>query len=420
MQNTQILSTQPALPDSAPPEGSARSVRAAAGGGPGGQPPRGRALVFDACQVGVVLRAVLFVELVLGVGAMFGSNSPVEWLASLALLTGGALPATLVWLITACSLKTVLQRLSMVQQYAAGVVLGALAGAYACAMLALVGISASPPWLASAATGALLAAMLVAALVLRARGRTPAATTARLTELQSRIRPHFLFNTLNSAIALVREEPAKAESLLEDLSDLFRHALIEQGESVTLAEEITLARRYLAIEQVRFGERLQVQWNLDPRTDSARLPPLLLQPLVENAVKHGVEPSARGGRLRVLTELRGSRVVVRITNTLPPKEGKNGKGEEHSTKGHGIALANVRARLALLHDVQGEFTAGVQDGLYQVRITLPLADRKPPAPAPGRSRDPRTGSPNRRSDTPRRSAVAPEANHPTDHEHPHR
>lgn len=380
MQNTPILSTQPVPLESPPSEGPARSVRAAAGAGPGNQPPQGRALVFDACQVGVVLRAVLFVELVLGVGAMFGSNSPVEWLASLALLTGGALPATLVWLITACSLKTVLQRLSMAQQYVAGVMLGALAGAYACAMLALVGISASPPWLASSATGALLAAMLVAALVLRARGRTPAATTARLTELQSRIRPHFLFNTLNSAIALVREEPAKAESLLEDLSDLFRHALVEQGESVTLAEEITLARRYLAIEQVRFGERLQVQWNLDPRTDNARLPPLLLQPLVENAVKHGVEPSARGGKLRVLTELRGSRVVVRITNTLPPREGKNSAGEEPHARGHGIALANVRARLALLHDVQGEFTAGVQDGLYQVRITLPVAGPKTPSP----------------------------------------
>ncbi|PJI96727.1 two-component system sensor histidine kinase AlgZ [Acidovorax sp. 69] len=328
---------------------------------------------------------------------------------------GGALPATLVWLVTACSLKTVLQRLSMAQQFVAGVLLGALAGAYACAMLALVGMATSPPWLASAATGALLAAMLVAALVLRARGRTPAATTARLAELQSRIRPHFLFNTLNSAIALVREEPAKAESLLEDLSDLFRVALIEQGESTTLAEEITLARRYLAIEEVRFGKRLQVQWNLDPRTDSARLPPLLLQPLVENAVKHGVEPSARGGKLRVLTELRGSRVVVRITNTLPPKEGKkHSKVDDPATKGHGIALANVRARLALLHDVQGEFTAGVQDGLYQVRITLPSTDLTT------RSRPPSSPT-NGRRDTARRGAM-PSADTPntTDHEYPHR
>ena len=423
MQNTQILSTQPPPPDSALPDRPVRSVRAAAGASPGGQPPRGRALVFDACQVGVVLRAVLFVEVVVGVGAMYGASSPSAWLASLALLTGGALPATLVWLVTACSLKTVLQRLSTAQQYAAGVLLGAVAGAYACAMLALVGLSASPPWLASAATGALLAAMLVAALVLRARGRTPAATTARLTELQSRIRPHFLFNTLNSAIALVREEPAKAESLLEDLSDLFRVALIEQGESTTLAEEITLARRYLGIEQVRFGNRLQVQWNLDPRTDSARLPPLLLQPLVENAVKHGVEPSARGGKLRVLTELRGNRVVVRITNTLPPKEGKPGRHDEPSTRGHGIALANVRARLALLHDVQGEFTAGVQDGLYQVRITLPAADPLP-LPASRQSTSRQRTAPRGRGDlrgSSRRGVVAPTEPTPSKpHEHPDR
>ena len=189
-----------------------------------------------------------------------------------------------------------------------------------------------------------------------------------------------LFNTLNSAIALVREEPAQAESLLEDLSDLFRHALIDQGEAVTLGEEITLARRYLHIEQVRFGERLQVQWHLDPRADGARLPPLLLQPLVENAVKHGVEPSTRGGKLRVQTELRGSRVVVRITNTLPGENARDGA----ATHGHGIALANVRARLALLHDVQGEFSAGVQDGLYQVRIALPA----PPAAKPVASAKP--------------------------------
>lgn len=428
MHNPQILSTPPSLPDSDTPAGAERSLRAGAGLSRGGSvrgQPR-RALVFDACHVGVVLRAVLFVEAVVGVGAMFGARDPLEWLATMALLTGGALPATLLWLVTACSLKTLLQRFSTAHQFTAGVLLGAVAGAYACGMLTMVSQGTSPPWLASAATGALLAAILVAALVLRARGRTPAATTARLTELQSRIRPHFLFNTLNSAIALVRDEPAKAESLLEDLSDLFRHALVEQGESVTLADEIMLARRYLAIEEVRFGRRLQVQWNLDPRTDAARLPPLLLQPLVENAVKHGVEPSARGGRLRVLTELRGSRVVVRITNTLPTREGRAGKEEEPSTRGHGIALANVRARLSLLHDVQGEFTAGVQDGLYQVRISLP-------APEPQRRRgrgaraDERTRGGKASPPPPRRAAVTADLAEPStllapddDHEHPYR
>ena len=325
--------------------------------------------MFDACQVGVVLRAVLFVELVLGVGALFGAGSLAEWLARLALLTGGALPATLAWLITACSLKTALQRLQEPLQYAAGVLLGALAGLLACAMLALASgpAGAPPPWLASAASGALLAALLVTALKMRARARTPAATAARLTELQSRIRPHFLFNTLNSAIALVRDEPAKAEALLEDLSDLFRHALVEQGESATREEEIVLARRYLDIEQVRFGERMRVQWVLDARANAARLPPLLLQPLVENAVKHGVEPSARGGKLRIATERRGGRVVLTITNTLPTDR----PTAEDAPRGHGIAQANVRDRLRLLHDVDCDFSAGVQGGLYQVRISLP-------------------------------------------------
>ncbi|NMM78247.1 sensor histidine kinase, partial [Acidovorax sp. SRB_24] len=127
MQNPQILSTLPQDLESLPPRPRAHAkVR--------------RALVFDACEVGVVLRAVLFVETVLGVGAMYGADTLLDWLARLALLTGGALPATLAWLVAACSLKTLLQRLGTRGQYAAGVALGALAGAYACAMLALAGV----------------------------------------------------------------------------------------------------------------------------------------------------------------------------------------------------------------------------------------------------------------------------------------
>ncbi len=383
MHETTILSTLPGKAATAPPGRKAAATPAAGADA--------RVLLFDACELGVVLRAVLFVETVLAVGAMFGAQDGIEWLARLSLLTGGALPATLAWLIAACSAKRLLARLRIRAQYLAGTLLGAAAGLWACGVLALVRVVAPAPWWASAATGALLSAVLVAALALRARGRTPAATTARLTELQSRIRPHFLFNTLNSAIALVRAEPAKAESLLEDLSDLFRHALVEQGETVTLAEELVLAKRYLAIEQVRFGERLQVQWQIDPRAGTALLPPLLLQPLVENAVKHGVEPSSWGGRLRVSTELRGSRVIVRITNTLPAERARNGE----QTPGHGIALANVRARLALLHDVQAEFSAGMRSGLYEVRLSLPPTRPAqavaPPRPARTR-RAPHTGA----------------------------
>lgn len=320
-------------------------------------------LVFDACHVGVVLRAVLFVEVAVAVGALYGALTFGAWLMQLSLLTGGALPATLLWLVVACSFKRLLARLPTLLQQLVGAALGALAGLYGCAMLYWIGLVDPAPWLASACSGALLAGLLVVALIWRAQGAAPAATTARLAELQARIRPHFLFNTLNSAIALVRAEPARAEALLEDLSDLFRYALVEQGESVTLAQEIALAQHYLAIEQVRFGARMAVTWSLDPLAGEARLPPLLLQPLVENAVKHGVEPCAPGALIRISTERRGSVVVIKVRNTLPAGAGP---------QGNGVALRNVRDRLALLHDVQGQFQVRATPGEFLVRIEVPL------------------------------------------------
>ncbi len=320
-------------------------------------------LVFDACHVGVVLRAVLFVEIVLGVGSMYAANDLLTWAIHFSLITGGALPATLAWLLAACAAKAWLGKLAPWWQYRAAVLLGGVCGAYGCAVLAYSGLIATAPWIASFFSGVLLSSVLVAGLVMRAKGRMPADTSARLAELQSRIRPHFLFNTLNSAIALVRAEPAKAETLLEDLSDLFRHVLVDAGDTASLADEIALAQRYLAIEQVRFGDRLKVQWSLDTTADMAKLPPLLLQPLVENAVHHGVEPSAHGAELHISTQRRGSVVVIKVTNTVPAGQGR---------KGQGIALRNVRDRLSLMHDVQGQFRSGFKDGSYHVRIEVPL------------------------------------------------
>jgi two-component system sensor histidine kinase AlgZ len=345
MKDTQILS---AFQEVAPTQGRAAGAKP---------------LVFDACQLGVVLRAVLFVELVVAVVVMFFSGDFMDWVTRVSLVTGAALPATLAWLLVACMAKQALAKMRVRTQYGAAVALGAVAGLYGCGVMSMAGLLAPAPWLGSASAGALLSAVLVAALIMRAKGRMPADTAARLAELQSRIRPHFLFNTLNSAIALVRAEPAKAETLLEDLSDLFRHALMETRDASTLADEITLAKRYLAIEKVRFGERLRVQWVLDASAEMAKLPPLLLQPLLENAVLHGVEPSATGADIKISTQRRGSVVVIKVTNTVPAGQG---------TAGHGVALRNVRERLDLMHDVQGQFRSGLQDGVYQVRMEVPL------------------------------------------------
>jgi len=351
MRNTTILSATPS---------TSASPRARG-------PARARVALFDACQIGVVLRTVMFVEAVVAVATLFLAPTPSEWLVLMATVTGGALPATLLWLLAACWLKKLLGRLPRAAQYGAGALLGALAALYGCGLLRLTGVLVSAPWLASALAGAMFAALVMAGLVLRARGQTPAAMTARLEELQSRIRPHFLFNTLNSAIALVREEPAKAEAMLEDLSELFRQALADPRESVTLADEIALAERYLAIEQVRFGDRLRIRWDIDPAANSARLPPLLLQPLVENAVKHGVEPSPEGAKIRIRTERRGSMAVIEVVNSLPPLRW----ADEPLPRGHGIALANVRDRLRLLHDMQAQFSAGMDQKSYRVRIAIP-------------------------------------------------
>ena len=211
--------------------------------------------------------------------------------------------------------------------------------------------------------GAALAAALFQWLHLRAKATLPAETTARLAELQSRIRPHFLFNTLNTALALVRLDPARAEGVLEDLAELFRVALTDAASRSTLADEVELARRYLAIEQIRFGERLQVAWELDPAAAGARVPPLLLQPLVENAVRHGVEPSPDGGTIRMRTRVKRGRAVVTIANSVPATP---------SRPGHGMALKNVRERLRLMHDVAAQFEARRGPDVFHVQIVVPL------------------------------------------------
>ena len=320
---------------------------------------------FDLCHVGVVLRAVVFVQGVLAIGLMFNNPSVVGWLDAFSVATAIALPCVLLWLSLACILNRALARCSAVFRWLMAGALGALAGAASWVLGEWLGFGAGGvhPWLAPVCTGAAMAGVVMSWLQWREQARIPAETKARLAELQSRIRPHFLFNTLNTALALVRLDPARAESVLEDLSELFRVALNDTGQAVTLAEEIELARRYLAIEQIRFGERLKISWELDPGADGAQLPSLLLQPLVENAVHHGVEPSSTGGQVRIQTRVKAGRVQVSIVNTVP---------NEPARHGNHMALRNVKERLRLMHDVAGDFETRMHDGVYRVQMTLPL------------------------------------------------
>ncbi len=330
---------------------------------------RGPDSAFDVCHVGVVLRSLLFVHGVMAIGMVFVATTLPIWLAFTAAGSSVALPSVLTWLLALCALKRPLAKVPDAWQWTAAVGFGAIATAVVSRLVAALLGDASSAGLGALVgfgpplAGAAIAAAIFLWLRLRAKATVPAETTARLAELQSRIRPHFLFNTLNTALTLVRLDPARAEGVLEDLAELFRVAIGDTAESVSLSEEVELAQRYLDIEQIRFGSRLHVNWELDPEAGTARVPPLILQPLVENAVRHGVEPSAEGGVIRVRTKVKLGRAVLSIANSVP---------KEPSRPGNGMALQNVRERLRLMHDVAAQFESRLEADVFRVQIVVPL------------------------------------------------
>ncbi len=322
---------------------------------------------FDVCRGALALRALLAVNGAVLLAVLASTGSAEQALATLGPAVSVSLIGTLFWLALLCAMRRTLVRLRPPARTATMMALGAVLAPLACVPMFWLQLLEPQPLrlLALPLIGAVLALAMALWLQWREGQRTPADARARLAELQSRIRPHFLFNTLNSAVALVRTDPARAEGVLEDLAELFRAALADGGggSSVTLGSELELARRYLAIEQLRFGERLHLEWQLDASADGARLPPLVLQPLLENAVRHGIEPTERGGLIRVRTRARLGRAEITIDNTV---------GDVPSRPGHGLALANVRERLRLLHDLDAQFEVQRADGRFRVKIAVPL------------------------------------------------
>ncbi len=226
-------------------------------------------------------------------------------------------------------------------------------------------LSTEPPTqlVRTLALAALITAGLLGYLRLVARAYSPALAEARLQALQARIRPHFLFNSLNAVLALIRRDPKRAERALEDLADLFRTLMAEPRKFVRLADEIELLERYAGLEQLRLGERLRITWELDAAPSDALLPPLVLQPLLENAVYHGVEPGTGAGEVLVRIERRGDRVLARIEN--PYVEG------EQRRAGNRMALENIRERLALFFDAEARIESRAAGERYSVEIEMP-------------------------------------------------
>jgi two-component system sensor histidine kinase AlgZ len=198
---------------------------------------------------------------------------------------------------------------------------------------------------------------------LRGRALSPALAEARLQALQARIRPHFLFNGLNAVLSLIRQDPKRAETVLQDMAELFRVLMADNRELAPLAREVELCRQYLDLEQLRLGERLTVEWRTERMPDDALVPPLVLQPLIENAVYHGVEPRLEPSTVTI--EIYAAREQLHAVLRNPYRE----SADRHA--GNRMAVANIRERLQLHFDAEAMLTAKVTNDNYEVRIVMP-------------------------------------------------
>jgi two-component system sensor histidine kinase AlgZ len=207
-------------------------------------------------------------------------------------------------------------------------------------------------------------AVLIAYFGLRARALSPAIAESRLQALQARIRPHFLFNSINAVLSLIRSDPKQAETALADMADLFRVLMRDNRELVPLTDEIELCRQYLALEKLRLTDRLNVEWHLKSMPGDALVPPLLLQPLLENAVYHGIEPSSASGVVSINIFYKGGEVHAILRNPYRADGGRHHAGNK-------MALANIRERLRLHFDAEGSLESRVRDAIYEVHIRMP-------------------------------------------------
>ena len=326
----------------------------------------------DFCNLGVMLRILILANLMGLAAALVRVSSMTSVLGELEQVSLILQPALLFSLATLCLLKKLLQRLS----YWAGVgvvvavTLGSVTVVHqliASRIFLVEGVGLlNRYWLLSL----LVSGVLLTYFNMRSRILSPAIGEARLQALQARIRPHFLFNTINAVMSLVRSEPKRAERALQDLADLFRVLMRENRELVRLEEEVNLCWQYLELEALRLGERLEIIWHIDKMPKDAMVPPLILQPILENAVYHGIEPGSGVGKIWV--NIFHSRDQVQLVIKNPYLK------ESSHHAGNKMAMQNIRERLSLHFDAEARLKCEVQGDFYLVQITLPYVKASKP------------------------------------------
>lgn len=314
----------------------------------------------DFRNLGVLLRSLLLVNL-LALATVVIAEADVRRLGGAVVAMAGHLEAPLfVCMLALYLIQPLLARLSWIAGALTVVVLATIvAGGFVQGLYAGAGVSPlrAMLWAAAVATIGLLY------FDYRSRRYSPALTEARLLALTSRIRPHFLFNALNAVLGIIRTDARRAEQVLEEIADLFRVLMRDNRELVPLAEEIALCERYLDIEQLRLGDRLRVRWQIEECPGDAMVPPLMLQPLLENAVYHGVEPSGVPVEIGIRAVRRSGEIRIEVEN--PVVEGRL------SHCGNRMALDNIRERLMLFFDLEAGLDIAETGGIYRVGIRLP-------------------------------------------------
>lgn len=334
--------------------------------------------VLDWCNLGIMLRIMLGINGVFLLLAGVDATNLVQWFNQALLLALLVEPVLIAGLLCACLVRRyTLTQPAVLQVLLAMSIPAVLTFLLQTALAPVLGFSNFDVW-RNAGFAALLTGGLIYWGRLRERAGSRALSEARLQALQARIRPHFFFNSLNAVLGVIRDDPRRAESILEDLAELFRVLMRDSRERVPLAQEIALCRQYLAIEGLRLGERLRVAWDIDESAESALVPGLILQPLIENAVYHGVETRPEGGLIEVFVKREGKMLVLRVVNSVElfpagvstvAARGSAVQGARRT--GNHMALDNVRERLALIHDLEARLETRIEPGRFEVRVILP-------------------------------------------------
>ncbi len=316
------------------------------------------------CNLGVMSRSLLVANLFVIAAAFVRSPTPDGALREFQVMAAFCEPMLIVSLVALCASRRLLHSIGYAASLTAIAIFEVLV---ACLMFLavrqLLPDQGSLPLVNLVILTLFVTACLLVYFDLRARALSPAIAEARIQALQARIRPHFLYNSINAVISLIRAEPRRAERALEDMADLFRVLMADNRTLTPISNEVELVRQYLAIESIRLGDRLKVSWRTEGMPADALVPPLVLQPLVENAVYHGIEPAPDGGEIAIEIGLVNGQLHMTLTNPLPL--------ESRATVGNKMAQANIRERLQLHFDAEAAVKYEAIDGTYRVSIRMP-------------------------------------------------